>query len=89
VEYSAFRIVAAVVPAGAQDSASASAPATCGVAIDVPDSDEYDVSLELYVEMTFEPGAEMSSCGPPSEYDARALFDSSAATAIDSGYAPG
>src|SRR5688572_19366302 len=89
VEYSALTSVARVVPAGAQDSASASAPDTCGVAIDVPLMVPYDASPLPSVEMTSEPGAAMSSCGPPSEYDARALVDVTAPTAMTSGYAPG
>ena len=39
---------------------SAAAPATCGVAMLVPLREAYDVSLVLYTERTFEPGATTS-----------------------------
>lgn len=49
---------------GAADHSSATAPATCGVAIDVPDSVLYDEPG--HVDRTLTPGAEMSGFIEPS-----------------------
>src|SRR3954453_17009909 len=68
---------------------SAATPATCGVAIDVPDSDVYDVFDESYVESTFTPGAAISTSLLALENEARASLESVAATETTSAYAAG
>lgn len=52
---------------GADDHSRATAPATCGVAIDVPDIDLY--VLPGHVERTSTPGAEMFGLAEPSTRD--------------------
>ncbi|GAA4983013.1 hypothetical protein GCM10025734_04670 [Kitasatospora paranensis] len=52
---------------GAADHSSAAAPATCGVAIEVPDSAMYAEPGQ--VERTLTPGAEMFGLAEPSTRD--------------------
>src|SRR3954454_14318981 len=68
---------------------SAATPATCGVAIDVPDSVVYDEFDESYVDSTFTPAAAISTSLLALEKEARASLASVAATDTTSGYAAG
>ena len=61
-------------------SSTAAAPATCGVAIDVPDRVLVAVGLVYQSETICEPGAKVSTQVPKLEYDARASVRSVAAT---------
>ena len=55
---------AAGVNPGVTSSKSAAAPATCGVAIDVPDNDRRAVGEEVPAETMEEPGAKISTHEP-------------------------
>ena len=55
---------AAGVNAGVTSSKSAAAPATCGVAIEVPDNDRRAVGEEVPAETMEEPGAKISTHEP-------------------------
>ena len=55
---------AAGVNEGDTSSKSAAAPATCGVAIDVPDNDRDAVGDEVAAETIAEPGAKISTHEP-------------------------
>src|SRR6185295_13032192 len=61
-------------------SSTAAAPATCGVAIDVPDSVLVAVEPVYQSETMPEPGANTSTQVPTLEYEARASVRSLAAT---------
>jgi hypothetical protein len=65
----------------------AATPATCGVAIEVPDLFEYVLSQSVLRMPT--PGATTSICGPVFENDARRSSSSVAPTAKTLGYAAG
>ena len=58
---------AAGVNPGVTSSKSAAAPATCGVAIDVPDNDRRAVGEEVPAETIAEPGAKISTHDPKFE----------------------
>ena len=62
----------------------AAAPATCGAAIDVPESCTIAESLAIDAESIATPGANTSSTGPKFENHARASFESVAPTVIAS-----
>ena len=63
------------VIAGFCDNASAATPATCGEAIDVPESVRVAISDECPADTMFEPGAKTSRHDPKFENDERSSVD--------------
>jgi len=70
---------------GFADATRAAAPATCGVAIDVPLMVLVAVSLVFHADVMFTPGAKMSRQVPKLENDARWSVRSVAPTVIAAG----
>ena len=68
-------------------TASAARPATCGVAIEVPESSSQPPSI--LTDFTLTPGAMKSTSGPRLENSATPSLASEAATAMASGYFAG
>lgn len=73
------------VVVGAVSRPSATTPATCGDAIDVPDLTELAVDEPIHAEVMLEPGAKTSTHEPKFENDDRASADVVAPTVIATG----
>src|SRR5687767_5370953 len=82
-------VIAAGVAEGSLARRRARAPATCGVAMDVPLMVLVAVSLPIQAEVTLSPGAKMSTQVPQLENQARASVLLVAATVIASGVRAG
>ena len=63
-------------------SVTAAMPATCGDAIEVPDSTAVAVVEVYHAEVMLEPGAKTSTHEPKFEYEARASVDVVAPTVM-------